>query len=512
MEDSSEMHFEESKVSLEKNVKRRFKTQAQVMALENFYNEHKYPSEEMKMQLSEQIGLTEKQISGWFCHRRLKDKKIDEGLASGRQDRSSVIIQDRGSGLWQDSCGSTKQGDIRTIDPREVESRRLSGQDAPSSDLVYDYRSQYTGHISGMERDDTSSESSSFLQDRIYSRIDDLYTMEASRYNRQNGAITPINCKATRSKEYKPSGYLKVRGETENAAITAVKIQLGRQYREDGPLLGIEFDPLPPGAFESPSNEPVNEPSHVEESSWPHSLDVPGVEKRSDLGTRYEVRGSNSKMEIEDSYIGSESLNTLHGSDCHGMKSYRQSKQKSSHLCYSNFSPGPNSKMDVYEDSAGETPIYNANQGYKLSSKYDAVGNSVLRDHHCRGVRITNEQMKPLFHDYNNINPKIVQNSDYLSKPSNMTLGSSNFLDAAERITSKRIAKVEKLFREKKVIKENHDPVAKRQKVGLPRQDNLVKSLYGEIPRWRNQIKGFAADMPSSFSEDETAETSSSME
>lgn len=36
--DSSEMHSEENKVSLEKNVKRRFKTRAQVVALENFYN------------------------------------------------------------------------------------------------------------------------------------------------------------------------------------------------------------------------------------------------------------------------------------------------------------------------------------------------------------------------------------------------------------------------------------------------------------------------------------------
>ncbi|KAJ0021092.1 hypothetical protein Pint_30861 [Pistacia integerrima] len=455
MEDSSEMHSEENKVSLEKNVKRRFKTRAQVMALENFYNEHKYPSEEMKMQLSEQIGLTEKQISGWFCHRRLKDKKIDEGFASGRQDRSSGIIQDRGSGLWQDSCGSTKQGDIRNIDPREVESRRLCGQDFPSSDLVYDHRSQYTGHISGKERDDTSSESSSFLQDRIYSRIDDPYTKEASRYVRQNGAITPINCKTSKSKEYKPSGYLKVKGDTENSAITAVKMQLGRQYQEDGPLLGVEFDPLPPGAFESPSNEPVNaEPFHVEESTWLHSLDAPGVEKRSDLGTRYEVPGS--KMGIEDLYIGTE---MLRGSDCQGMKSHHQLKQKSSHLHYSNFSPGQNSSMDIYEDSAGETSIYNSNHCYKLSNKHDAVGNFVLNHHDHRGGRITSERIKPLLHDYDNFSPKIVQNSDYLSKPSNMTLGSSNSLDAEERVPSKRMAKVEKLYGERKAIKENRDPV-----------------------------------------------------
>ena len=33
------------------------------------------------------------------------------------------------------------------------------------------------------------------------------------------------------------------------AAIAAVEAQLGEPLREDGPPLGLEFDPLPPGAF-----------------------------------------------------------------------------------------------------------------------------------------------------------------------------------------------------------------------------------------------------------------------
>lgn len=289
--DSSEMHSEENKVSLEKNIKRRYKTPAQVMALEKFYNgivsllfhilflmlqvsllsyvlkficlfifispEHKYPTEEMKSQVAEQIGLTEKQVSGWFCHRRLKEKRlsVDEAFVGGRQDRSSGVIQDRGSGLRQDSCGSTKQGDYRSIDPREVQSRMLYCHDFPATDLAYD-RNQYAAHAS--ERDDTSSESSLFLQDRLYSESDKPYANETSRFVRQNGDVTPVRCNIGRSKEYKPSGYLKVKGESENAAISAVKRQLGRHYREDGPPLGVDFDPLPPGAFESPSGDPVN--------------------------------------------------------------------------------------------------------------------------------------------------------------------------------------------------------------------------------------------------------------
>lgn len=210
----------------------------------------------MKLQLAQQIGLTEKQVSGWFCHRRLKEKRLssDEAFASGRQDRSSGVIQDRGSGLRQDSCGSTKQEDYRNIDPREVESRRLYGHDFPSADLAYESRTHYPAHINSSRLVDTSSESSSFLQDGLCAQMEDTHNIESSRYLRQNEVIVPVNPK---SKGYKPSGYLKVKGgDTENAAITAVKRQLGRNYREDGPPLGVEFDPLPPGAFESPQSDP----------------------------------------------------------------------------------------------------------------------------------------------------------------------------------------------------------------------------------------------------------------
>ncbi|CAI9786463.1 unnamed protein product [Fraxinus pennsylvanica] len=35
-------------------------------------------------------------------------------------------------------------------------------------------------------------------------------------------------------------------------AIAFVEAQLGEPMREDGPILGMEFDPLPPGAFGAP--------------------------------------------------------------------------------------------------------------------------------------------------------------------------------------------------------------------------------------------------------------------
>ena len=39
---------------------------------------------------------------------------------------------------------------------------------------------------------------------------------------------------------------------SEVRAIGYVEAQLGERLREDGPILGMEFDPLPPGAFGTP--------------------------------------------------------------------------------------------------------------------------------------------------------------------------------------------------------------------------------------------------------------------
>ncbi|XP_022732686.1 homeobox-DDT domain protein RLT1-like isoform X5 [Durio zibethinus] len=279
---SGEMQTEENKVSLDVNKKRMLKTPAQIMALENFYKENRFPLDEMKAQLAVQIGLTEKQISSWFCHRRLKDKRRDESYANGRQDHSSGVIQDHGSGLRQDSCGSIKQGDYRHIDLREVESRRIYGQEPLAADLTYEHRSHQNPYDAHME--DTSSESSSSLHDQLFSESRDPYDMQVSDKLTENGALMQINPGSSKSVGYKPSGYLKVKGQIENPAITAVKKQLGRHYQEDGPVLGIEFDALPPGAFEFLRSNPVNAASiYVGDPQQPHSPDIYGVIKQPNL-------------------------------------------------------------------------------------------------------------------------------------------------------------------------------------------------------------------------------------
>ncbi|XVE59887.1 hypothetical protein DITRI_Ditri05aG0083200 [Diplodiscus trichospermus] len=481
------------------------------------FPEHMFPSDEMKAQLAVQIGLTEKQISSWFCHRRLKDKRRDESYANGRQDHSSGVIQDRGSGLRQDSCGSIKQGDYRNIDPREVESRRICGQEFPAADLKYERRSHQKPYGAHME--DTSSDSSSALHDQHFSESGDPYDMQISSKLTENEAITQINPRSAKRMGYKPSGYLKIKGEIENPAITAVKRQLGRHYREEGPLLGIEFDPLPPGAFEFPNSNPVNEPIYVGDPRQTCSPDMSGVMKRPSLNIINEVH--NSKMSSQDSYMEGANFNTVRGSERHDRKSHHQLKYKSSFLC-SNPLPVQNSSLDIYNVSAEKTAVTDCKQSM-MSSKLavERKGSDSYSNHPGPyGGKNANEQEKAWLHDDENHIYKAPK-SENLSRTSNLIRRCSESL-GTERVPSAVMAKVKKLGGEWKPKKEHPvrvqiDPtnelrVDKGVNVNCPQQDFVANASHARLTMVANQTKGSSMDVPSSFSEDETAETSSSLD
>uniref|UniRef100_A0A0R0IUK2 Homeobox domain-containing protein n=2 Tax=Glycine max TaxID=3847 RepID=A0A0R0IUK2_SOYBN len=465
---------------MEKNKKRRLKTPAQLKALEDFYNDNKYPTEEMKSELADELELTEKQISGWFCHRRLKDKKMlnDEVCANGRQDRSSGVIQDRGSGLVQDSCGSTKHVHYRYLDPKEVESHGLYNHGFSAADITYGHKNhRYAENDSAT--DNTSSESSSSLQDRLLCQGQDPYDMEPSSHVTPNGSLLPPNTKGANNMGHKPSGYLKVKGEIEHAAITAVKKQLGKHYREDGPLLSVEFDTIPPEAFECQIADLANEAYYAANPALPNSPEVSAVKKQSSLSSRY------------DSY----------------------------------FTKISSQDSQMVRDSTGEASAYNNTKNCRKGTKhgfdgtrYDSGSNP--SDHYEENNLVVN-QTDSLLHGYENSNLKNVQRGEYVkSKPSNSVHKSQVYLDTGERRgLNKRMAKEEKFDGDRKIKKQYRDPdevrvltnemtVAKWAKVDPLEQYDVKQSSVAELEPRKSQRS--AAEMPSSFSEDETAETSSS--
>ncbi|CAK7350538.1 unnamed protein product [Dovyalis caffra] len=162
--------------------KRQMKTPFQLETLERAYATETYPSEEMRAELSEKLGLSDRQLQMWFCHRRLKDKK---------------------------ETPVKKQRKAAPLSESPLEEMRIVGAENGS-----DYGS---GSGSG----------SSPLSESRKVVSDDGHMMR--RYY-----------------DSSPQSVMELR------AIACVEAQLGEPLRDDGPILGMEFDPLPPDAFGAP--------------------------------------------------------------------------------------------------------------------------------------------------------------------------------------------------------------------------------------------------------------------
>lgn len=466
MEEPQEIHMDENRALPEKKQKRIVKTPVQVAALENFYNEHKYPTEAMKQELADSIGLTEKQVSGWFCHRRLKDKKAptEEIQPPGKQDRSSGVIQDRGSGLRQDSCGSTKQGDNKQSDLKEVESKRFTTEIILPTQIQH--HDDHDDHDD--DDDDTSSGNSSALKDGFHLKNVDRAGVISSSYNSVRG----------------PSGYLKVKGQVENAAITAVKRQLGRHYREDGPPLGIEFEPLPPGAFENPVKIPVNQSFYGGDRSGIHSpegsktFQVPNASK---MYERYNPKTYNSIDLIPSN------LQTRHA--------YKQQNLPP-------FIKNRHSQMEINDDSPEETSVPDMRAHFETRIKHgpgvrrqDSVSNRHLIGY---GKNISHNNKPPKFNYRDRVD----------SLTSELTVKRGEFVEMEERGMSRKTLKDDGFHakihpgNEMRVIKRSRDEFTHQM---YPRKEAMV-----DVPTRTIMTKRPIAQMTSSFSDDETAETTSS--
>lgn len=147
-----------------------------------------YPSEVTRAELSEKLGLTDRQLQMWFCHRRLKDKNTSGGTEK------------------KPRAGESGGRRNLTVSPRE---------DLMVAEAASD-------HGSGSASRSGSGSGS-------------------SRFDNGDGMPTP------------PIRYYESPRRTmERRVIACIEAQLGEPLREDGPILGVEFDELPPGAFGTP--------------------------------------------------------------------------------------------------------------------------------------------------------------------------------------------------------------------------------------------------------------------
>ncbi|KAF9609028.1 hypothetical protein IFM89_012468 [Coptis chinensis] len=178
--------------------KRKMKTAAQLELLEQTYLVETYPSEALRAELSEKLGLTDRQLQMWFCHRRLKDRKNVPVKRQKKDTPGSTVSVGGGGYNDDDMMGGSEMGN-------EDGSRSGSG-----------------------------SGSSPFEPRKVVARA--------------NAAVSRIGGDMSMVKRY----YEPPQMSLESRAVAFVEAQLGEAIREDGPILGMDFDPLPPGAFGAP--------------------------------------------------------------------------------------------------------------------------------------------------------------------------------------------------------------------------------------------------------------------
>ncbi|KAL9380337.1 hypothetical protein Peur_025994 [Populus x canadensis] len=177
----------------ESKSKRKMKTASQLEILEKTYAADTYPSEAVRAELSVQLGLSDRQLQMWFCHRRLKDRKAPLVKRPHKESPSPAGMP-----------GGVEMG-VGT----EVGNEHGSGS-ASLSGLCVDSR-RAVGRSTGV-------------------------------------AVPRISADVQPMKRY----YEPQQSVAELRAIAFVEAQLGEPLRDDGPILGMEFDPLPPDAFGAP--------------------------------------------------------------------------------------------------------------------------------------------------------------------------------------------------------------------------------------------------------------------
>lgn len=154
-----------------------------------------YPSEAIRAELSVRLGLTDRQLQMWFCHRRLKDKK--EGSGSGKKTPAAAVGN---KGMISSS--------------RDIVKMEEQGSDGGFGSMSRSRSGSGSGPGSGPGSDSSQYD-------------DDLPLV------RRSYVMSPQEAMMQR-------------------VIACVEGQLGEPLREDGPVLGMEFDEVPPGAFGEP--------------------------------------------------------------------------------------------------------------------------------------------------------------------------------------------------------------------------------------------------------------------
>ncbi|KAG5545205.1 hypothetical protein RHGRI_017628 [Rhododendron griersonianum] len=204
LSEGEKMHPTPLQAEGEHRVKRKMKTASQLEILEKTFAVETYPSEALRAELSVKLGLSDRQLQMWFCHRRLKDRKTPPMKRPRKEDASPAVGA---------AVGSSSGVGEEMVVGGEAGNNNEHGSGSGSFGHMESYQQQRGVGARG---------------GAAIARIATDMMPAVKRY-------------------YEPPQAL-----SELRAIAFVEAQLGEHLREDGPILGMEFDPLPPGAFGAP--------------------------------------------------------------------------------------------------------------------------------------------------------------------------------------------------------------------------------------------------------------------
>lgn len=171
-----------------------------------FCAEDSYPNEKKWAELSVQLNLTDRQLQMWFCHRRLKDRKPPAKRQLRDEEVSVPVI------------GPPPH----VLPPPLPPSEMMVGTVGTYGEQLLPYSRRGSGQLSAAPR---------------------LSVPEIGRrYYEPPQVMLP---------HMAPVHLM----QAEHRVIDSVEALIGEPLRDDGPVLGIEFDSLPPGAFGAPIGE-----------------------------------------------------------------------------------------------------------------------------------------------------------------------------------------------------------------------------------------------------------------
>jgi hypothetical protein len=169
-----------------------------------------YPSEAMRLELSAKIGLSDRQLQMWFCHRRLKDRKPPSKRQRREEESALAPVMPPPPVL---------PAPVMPLASSDLMVRAPGTYDEPLHPL-HSRRGAGRGRSSAVPRISMPDLGRRYYEPPPIMIAPPIPSMQLTQY--------------------------------ELRVINSVESQLGEPLREDGPALGVNFDPLPPGAFGAP--------------------------------------------------------------------------------------------------------------------------------------------------------------------------------------------------------------------------------------------------------------------